>query len=98
MITTITTVAKTNAPLNTYLPVKSVQDILSSGDLSLVYTVDFIKENGQWRTIEGMLVKAIEGTLAVNVTLMTSEGYKSFNTGRVVTLVSSGVQVKGENK
>jgi len=98
MITTTTTVAKTNAPLNTYLPVQSVQDILSSGDLSLVYTVDFIKENGQWRTIEGMLVKAIEGQINTNVTLMTSEGYKSFNTGRVVTLVSSGVQVKGDNK
>ena len=98
MTTTITTVAKTNAPLNTYLPVQSVQDIMSSGDLSLVYTVDFIKENGQFRTVKGMLVKAIEGTLAVNVTLMTNEGYKSFNTGRVVTLVSSGVQVQGDNK
>jgi hypothetical protein len=59
---------------------------LEVGGTSAVFTVQFVKNNGELRTITGVLVAPIEGPLGVNVTLMTDEGYKSFNTGAVVAL------------
>jgi hypothetical protein len=62
-----------------------VERVLLSGT-SAVFTVQFVKNNGDLRSITGVLVAPIEGPLGVNVTLMTDEGYKSFNTGAVVAL------------
>jgi hypothetical protein len=59
---------------------------LIMGGTSAVFTVQFVKNNGELRTITGTLVAPIEGPLGVNVTLMTDEGYKSFNTGAVVSI------------
>jgi hypothetical protein len=59
---------------------------LKMGGMSSVFTVEFVKNNGDLRTITGTLVSPIEGPLGVNVTLITDEGYKSFNTGAVVGL------------
>jgi hypothetical protein len=59
---------------------------LEMGGTSAVFTVQFVKNNGDLRTITGTLVSPIEGPLGVNVTLMTDEGYKSFNTGAVVSI------------
>jgi hypothetical protein len=59
---------------------------LKVGGMTSVFTVQFVKNNGELRTITGILVAPIEGPLGVNVTLMTDEGYKSFNTGAVVAL------------
>jgi hypothetical protein len=59
---------------------------LTKGGTSAVFTVQFVKNNGELRTITGTLVAPIEGPLGVNVTLMTEEGYKSFNTGAVVSI------------
>jgi hypothetical protein len=59
---------------------------LNRGGTSAVFTVQFVKNNGDLRTITGTLVAPIEGPLGVNVTLMTDEGYKSFNTGAVVSI------------
>jgi hypothetical protein len=63
-----------------------VEDTLIWGGTSAVFTVQFVKNNGELRTITGTLVAPIEGPLGVNVTLMTDEGYKSFNTGAVVSI------------
>jgi hypothetical protein len=59
---------------------------LKAGGMYSVFTVQFVKNNGELRGITGTLVAPIEGPLGVNVTLMTDEGYKSFNTGAVVAL------------
>ena len=59
---------------------------LKMGGTSAVFTVEFVKNNGDLRTITGTLVAPIEGPLGVNVTLMTDEGYKSFNTGAVLSI------------
>ena len=69
-----------------YLSLKSIAQVFTEGGTSGVYTVDFTKENGDPRTITGVLVKPIDGPLGTNVALMTDEGYKSFNTGRVVSI------------
>jgi hypothetical protein len=69
-----------------YISRKSVESALIFGGMSSVFTVQFVKNNGELRTITGTLVAPIEGPLGVNVTLMTEEGYKSFNTGAVVSI------------
>jgi len=71
---------------NTILPVEAVGGTLVEGGMSEVYTVKFIKEDLSLRTITGVLVKPIDGPLGTNVALMTDDGYKSFNTGRVVSI------------
>jgi hypothetical protein len=68
-----------------YISRDDVERILLSG-MTSVFTVQFVKNNGDLRSITGTLVSPIEGPLGVNVTLMTDEGYKSFNTGAVVSL------------
>jgi hypothetical protein len=59
---------------------------LIMGGTSAVFTVEFVKNNGDLRTITGTLVAPIEGPLGVNVALMTDDGYKSFNTGAVLSI------------
>jgi hypothetical protein len=68
-----------------YISRDDVERILLSG-MTSVFTVQFVKNNGDLRTITGTLVAPIEGPLGVNVALMTDEGYKSFNTGAVVSI------------
>jgi hypothetical protein len=68
-----------------YISRDDVERILLSG-MTSVFTVQFVKNNGDLRTITGTLVSPIEGPLGVNVTLITDEGYKSFNTGAVVSI------------
>ena len=70
----------------TYISSNDLTEVLTQGGISSVYTVDFTKENGDQRSITGVLVKPIDGPLGTNVALMTDEGYKSFNTGRVVSI------------
>ena len=70
----------------TYISSNNLTQVLTQGGMSSVYTVNFTKENGDQRTITGVLVKPIDGPLGTNVALMTDEGYKSFNTGRVVSI------------
>jgi len=70
----------------TYISSNDLTEVLTQGGMSSVYTVDFTKENGDQRRITGVLVKPIDGPLGTNVALMTDEGYKSFNTGRVVSI------------
>lgn len=67
----------------TYTPIETIAQVLIEGGMSSVYTVDFTKENGDQRRITGVLVKPIDGPLGTNVALKTTEGFKSFNTGRV---------------
>jgi hypothetical protein len=69
-----------------YVSRHDVEGALIFGGMTSVFTVQFVKNNGELRTITGTLVSPIEGPLGVNVTLMTDEGYKSFNTGAVVAL------------
>jgi hypothetical protein len=69
-----------------YVSRHDVEGALIFGGTSSVFTVQFVKNNGDLRTITGTLVAPIEGPLGVNVALMTDEGYKSFNTGAVVAL------------
>ena len=69
-----------------YISRKSVESALIFGGMSSVFTVQFVKNNGELRTITGVLVAPIEGPLGVNVTLMTDGGYKSFNTGAVLNI------------
>jgi hypothetical protein len=59
---------------------------LTNGGMSSVFTIMFVKNNGEFRGITGTLVAPIEGPLGVNVTLMTDGGYKSFNTGAVLNI------------
>jgi mannose/fructose-specific phosphotransferase system component IIA len=58
-----------------YISRKSVEGALIFGGTSAVFTVQFVKNNGDLRTITG-----------VNVALMTDDGYKSFNTGAVLSI------------
>ena len=76
----------TAAVTQEYVSRDNVERSLIRGGMSSVFTVQFVKNNGELRTITGTLVAPIEGPLGVNVTLMTDEGYKSFNTGAVVGL------------
>jgi hypothetical protein len=76
----------TAAVTQEYVSRDDVGVALTKGGTSAVYKVQFVKTNGELRTITGTLVAPIEGPLGVNVALMTDEGYKSFNTGAVVAL------------
>ena len=69
-----------------YVSRHDVEGTLIWGGTSSVFTVQFVKNNGDLRSITGVLVAPIEGPLGVNVTLMTDEGYKSFNTGAVLSI------------
>lgn len=50
------------------------------------FTVAFDKQDGGHRIITGILAKPIDGPLAVNVVVLTEEGYKSFNSGKVTQI------------
>jgi hypothetical protein len=76
----------TAAVTQEYVSRDDVGVALTKGGTSAVYKVQFVKNNGDLRSITGTLVAPIEGPLGVNVALMTDEGYKSFNTGAVVAL------------
>jgi hypothetical protein len=80
------TITREKDKIMTYISSNNLTQVLTQGGMSSVYTVDFTKENGDERTITGVLVKPIDGPLGTNVALMTDEGYKSFNTGRVVSI------------
>ena len=69
-----------------YLSRGDVRFHLDMGGTSAVFIVQFVKNNGELRTITGTLVAPIEGPLGVNVALMTDDGYKSFNTGAVLSI------------
>jgi len=73
-------------PITQYLSVDLVEFTFVTGGTSTVYHVEFIKEDGSLRVIQGVLVKPIEGPIGVNVTLLTDDGYKKFNTGRVLSI------------
>ena len=80
------TITREKDKIMTYISSNNLTQVLTQGGMSSVYTVNFTKENGDQRTITGVLVKPIDGPLGTNVALMTDEGYKSFNTGRVVSI------------
>jgi hypothetical protein len=69
-----------------YVSRQDVNYALNFGGMSSVFTVQFVKKNGDLRSITGTLVAPIEGPLSTISVIMTDEGYKSFNTGAVVSI------------
>ena len=68
-----------------YLSKEQVGAFLIGNGLSN-FTVAFDKADGGHRIMTGVLSEPISGELKVNVTMMTEDGYRSFNVGRVVQL------------